>query len=156
MKLLLKALLVACLPLISFTGYAQQKAMPDFRFIDTDKTSVTKSTIPKGKALLLIYFRSDCDHCEHTALELKTKARQYPVQIWMVSGEELPALQTFESMVGLYDISNLKVLQDKNKQMHTFFNFTQLPYIVLYSASGKFVKQFDELPSVEVVKKALK
>jgi peroxiredoxin len=156
MKLLLKALMVACLPLIYFKGFAQQKAMPEFRFIDTDKASVGKSNIPKGKGLLLVYFRSDCDHCEHTAIELKAKARQYPTLIWMVSGEELPALQTFESMMGLYDISNLKVLQDKNKQMHTFFNFTQLPYILLYSASGKFVKQFDELPSAEVVKKLLK
>lgn len=155
MKLFFKALLLIALLPLSFQGFSQQKSIPDFHFTDTDKTPFSKKNIPKGKALLLIYFRSDCDHCEHTAMELKTGAKQYPGMIWMVSGEDVAALQTFESMMGLFDIPNLKVLQDKKHQMHTFYNFTQLPFIVLYNASGRFVKQFDELPSAEVVKKTL-
>jgi len=155
MKSWLKSLLVLPFLLLSLNVLAQQKSMPDFHFFDTENVAVGKNSIPKGKALLLIYFRSDCDHCEHTAVELKTKAKQYPGYIWMVSGEDANALQTFESMMGLYDIPNLKILQDKNHQMHTFYNFTQLPYILLYSASGKLLKQFDELPSVDVVKKIL-
>ena len=155
MKSFLKALSVASFLLFSISVSAQQKVIPDFHFYDTDKVAVAKKDIPNGKAFMLIYFRSDCDHCEHTAMELKTKAKQYPATIWMISGEEIPALQTFETMMSLYDIPNLKVLQDKNHQMHSFYNFTQLPLIVLYSASGKFLKTFEELPSVEIVKKTL-
>ena len=155
MKLLFKSLLAASFLLLHLPGFAQQKTIPDFHFFDTDNVAVSKKSIPKGKALLFIYFRSDCDHCEQTAMALKTKAKQYPTSIWMVSGEDATTLQTFESMMGLYDIQNLKVLQDKNHQMHTFYTFTQLPYILLYSDSGKLLKMFDELPSVEVVKKAL-
>ena len=155
MKLLLKPFAAVAFLLLTMHCFAQQKNITDFHFIDTDKIAVSKKDIPKGKALLIIYFRSDCDHCEHTAMELKGKAQQYPVMIWMVSGEDVAALQTFEGMMGLLDISNLKVLQDKNHQMHTFYNFTQLPFIVLYNASGKFIKQFNELPSADVVKKAL-
>jgi peroxiredoxin len=155
MKRLFKCLSVASLLLLSCLGFAQQNHLPDFHFLDTDHVPVGKKDIPKGKALLLIYFRSDCDHCEHTAMQLKEAARKYPAVIWMVSGEEIPALHTFESLLDLYDIPNLKVLQDNNHQMHRFYDFTQLPFIALYSPSGKLLKQFDELPSIDVIKKTL-
>lgn len=139
----------------SVFSYSQQKTRPDFHFINTDKEPVDKKTIPKGKALLLIYFRSDCDHCEHTAMQLKTTATKYPAMIWMVSSEETPALRVFEDMVGLYDIDNLTVLQDSNHQLHKAYDFTRLPFIVLYSSSGKQLKIFEELPSAETVRKIL-
>lgn len=151
---IIRKLLFAILLALPAPGYAQ-KTLPDFHFLNTDKEAVDKKSIPKGKPLLLIYFRSDCDHCEHTAMQLKGVATKYPAMIWMVSAEEIPALRTFEDMVGLYDISNLTVLQDNSHQMHKAYNFTKLPFIVLYSASGKELKTFDELPSVETVRKIL-
>lgn len=139
----------------SISSYSQQKTIPDFHFINTDKEPVDKKSIPKGKALLMIYFRSDCDHCEHTAMQLKATASKYPVKIWMVSAEEIPALRVFEDMVGLYDIDNITVLQDNNHQMHKAYDFSQLPFIVLYNSSGKQLKIFNELPSAETVRKVL-
>ncbi|KAA5534907.1 redoxin domain-containing protein [Taibaiella lutea] len=155
MKYLSIRVLFALLMLLPYTSRSQQKALPDFHFLNTDKEAVGKKDIPKGKALLLIYFRSDCDHCEHTAMQLKTTAAKYPAIIWMVSAEEIPALRTFEDMAGLYDVNNLTVVQDNNHQMHKAYDFTQLPFIVLYSSSGKQLRTFSELPSVETVRKIL-
>jgi peroxiredoxin len=155
MKYLSSLVVIALLLLLPYIGHSQQKTLPDFHFLNTDKEAVDKKNIQKGKALLLIYFRSDCDHCENTAMQLKTTAAKYPVTIWMVSAEEIPALRTFEDMVGLYDINNLTVLQDNNHQMHKAYDFSKLPFIVLYTSSGKQLKIFDELPSVETVRKIL-
>lgn len=146
------AILLFALPALS---HSQQKTLPDFHFLNTDKEAVDKKSLPKGKALLLIYFRSDCDHCEHTAMQLKTTATKYPAMIWMVSAEQIPTLRTFEDMVGLYDINNLTVLQDNSHQLHKAYDFTKLPFIVLYSSTGKQLRIFDELPSVETVRKIL-
>jgi thioredoxin-related protein len=145
-------LLLALLPL---QGFAQSKKIPALRFTDTENTLVSNKDIPKGKALMLIYFRSDCDHCEHTAQQLKTTAAKYPVTIWMVSAEALPTLRTFEEMTGLYDFDNLTVMQDHTQSMHRWFDFEKLPFIVLFDKSGKQLKTFDELPTVETIKKIL-
>ncbi|WP_118950080.1 peroxiredoxin family protein [Taibaiella helva] len=134
---------------------AQQKRMPDLRFKDTEEAAVSTKDIPKGQPLMLLYFRSDCDHCEHTAQQLKGTAKQYPAAIWMVSAEPIPTLRTFEDMMGLYDISNLRVMQDHTQSMHRWFEFTKLPFIVLYDQNGLQKAVFDELPTVAAVKKAL-
>lgn len=154
-KALVRTLIFAALVILPFGGHAQQNKIPDFQFLDTEKTVVSKKDIPKGKGLLLIYFRSDCDHCVHTAMQLKNTISKYPTRIWMVSGEEMTVLQNFESMQGLYDFENLKVLQDSKHQMHKYYNFVKLPFIVLFSPSGKLLKTFEEMPSAEIVRKIL-
>jgi len=155
MQILRNFLLVLSLFVLPALCHAQQRTLPDFHFLNTEKEAVDKKSLPKGKALLLIYFRSDCDHCEHTAMQLKTTAVKYPATIWMVSAEEIPVLRNFEEMTGLYDINNLTVLQDDSHQLHKAYDFTRLPFIVLYSSTGKQLKLFDELPSVETVRKIL-
>lgn len=111
--------------------------------------------IPKGQALMLVYFRSDCDHCMHTAQQLKTEATKYPLTIWMVSAETQPALRTFEDMTDLYDISNLSVLQDHTQSMHKLFDFSQLPFVVLFDKNKKQRKTFEKLPDTATIKKIL-
>jgi thioredoxin-related protein len=145
-------LLLVMFPLFCF---AQNKKIPALRFTDTENTLVSNKDIPKGKALMLIYFRSDCDHCEHTAQQLKTTAAKYSATIWMVSAEPLPTLRTFEEMTGLYDFDNLTVMQDHTQSMHRWFDFEKLPFIVLFDKSGNQLKTFDELPTAETIKKIL-
>ena len=129
--------------------------MPDFRFMNTDNKPVAVQDIPKGQALMLVYFRSDCDHCMHTAQQLKTEAAKYPLTIWMVSAETQPALRTFEDMMDLYDISNLSVLQDHTQSMHKLFDFSQLPFVVLFDKNKKQRKTFGALPDAATIKKIL-
>lgn len=140
---------------LSFQGMAQQQRIPALHFTDTDEAAVSNADIPKGKPLMLLYFRSDCDHCEHTAQQLKGTATQYPLTIWMVSAEPIPTLRTFEDMTGLYDVDNLTVMQDHTQSMHRWFTFTKLPFIVLYDKDGRQLRIFDELPTVAAVKKIL-
>lgn len=134
---------------------AQSKKIPALKFTDTENELISNKNIPKGKALMLIYFRSDCDHCEHTAQQLKTTATKYPATIWMVSAEPLPTLRTFEEMAGLYDLGNLSVMQDHTQSMHKWFDFTKLPFIVVFDKNGKQLAIYDELPSVATIKKLL-
>jgi thioredoxin-related protein len=147
--------LVLLLAIAPLRSDAQQGKIPALKFTDTDNAAVSNKDIPKGKALMLLYFRSDCDHCEHTAQQLKSTATQYPLNIWMVSAEPIPTLRTFEDMMSLYDISNLKVMQDHTQSMHRWFDFSKLPFIVVFDKNGKQLKTFDELPSAATVKKIL-
>ncbi|PSK91942.1 peroxiredoxin family protein [Taibaiella chishuiensis] len=150
----MKYMIAALAALLIATGAPAQN-MPGLSFQDTEGHNLSTQDIPKGKALMLVYFRSDCDHCTHTAQQLKTTAKAYPATIWMVSAETQPAIRMFEEMMDLYDISNLRVLRDYTESMHRWFDFSQLPFIVLYDKNRKQLKTFGELPSVTSVKKIL-
>lgn len=143
--------LLLTLPLLS----SAQGTLPSMRFTGTDQQPLSNKDIPKGKALMLVYFRSDCDHCQHTAQQLRKSAASYPLTIWMVSAEPIPTLQTFESMTGLYEADNLVMMQDHSQSMHTWFDFSKLPFIVLFDKQGKQRKTFEELPAPATVKKIL-
>ncbi len=73
MKLFLTAVFAL---FFAFSSVAQK--MPDFHFLSTDDAAVSTKDIARGKALMLVYFRSDCDHCMHTAQQLKAAATKYP------------------------------------------------------------------------------
>jgi len=129
---------------------------PDFKFMDTDSASVTVGDINPGRALMLVYFRSDCDHCRHMAQVMKELGPGYPADIWMVSAEDMDMIRLFEEMTGLYDIDNLRTMRDYTFNMHTWFDFKSLPFIVLFDKNGKQVKQFENLPQPGTVDSLLK
>jgi len=154
LKRFITAALLIVLALGASSAFAQKK-IPNLNFVNTDKESVTVKHIPTGKPLMLIYFRSDCDHCLHTAQTLKQQAKNYPATIWMVSAEPIETLRTFEDMTGLYDVDNVTVMQDHQQKMHTWFDFSKLPFIVVFDKNRKQLKTYDELPSAAIIKKLL-
>lgn len=142
-----------CLHALSF---AQAKQMPDFSFLDTESDTFTNKDIPPNTALLLVYFRTDCDECRHSAQLIKYNASQYPLMIWMVSPNDLENLGTFEYMTGLTTLKNVQVLQDHKDQMHRLFSFTALPFVVLFDKKGKEIKTYDYLPDAKRITKDLR
>lgn len=141
-----------CIQSISF---AQAKQMPDFSFLDTDNNTFTNKDIPQNTALLLVYFRTDCDECRHSAQLIQYNASHYPLMIWMISPNDLEDLGTFEYMVGLTKLKNVQVLQDNKDQMHRLFSFTALPFVVLFDKKGKAIKTYDYLPDAKTVTRDL-
>jgi peroxiredoxin len=138
------------------TARAQQsKNIPALQFKNTDEETITTKHITAKKGVLIIYFRSDCDHCIHTLQQLKTTAKQYPVDIWLVSAETTTALRAVEDMFGFYDIDNVKVLRDYSSKMHTWYNFTKLPFIVLYNTQKQQVQIWEDLPTAGTIRKSL-
>lgn len=160
MKRRLFTLIVCCcLGLISGKLFAQSSPIsppiPHFSFLNTDRQIITNKDIPPHLALLLVYFRTDCDDCRHIAQVIRQKASAYPLTIWMVSPNGLDNLSDFEYMVGLTGVKNVRVLQDNKSSMHKFFDFSFLPFVVLYNGNGREMKTYDYLPDVATVKKDL-
>lgn len=121
----------------------------------TIESSPTIKTFEQGKAVLLVYFRTDCDDCNQNMKVLGKMASRYPAQIWMVSPEAMPKLQVFEDMYGLYEIESVHILQDHLKMMHTWYDFKWLPFVVLYDENGKELQRFDKLPDAQTVSQLL-
>jgi len=150
LPVLLLAFCVAC------NTAGQTGSFPDFKFLDTDSVTITVKDIQPGKGLMLVYFRSDCDHCRHMAQVMKGLGNSYPVPVWMVSAEDMDMIRLFEEMTGLYDIDNLRTMRDYTFNMHTWFDFKSLPFIVLFDKNGRQVKQFEDLPQAATIDSLLR
>lgn len=137
-------------------GTTKLTSLSELQFKDLEGQKVTQSDLPHHQALLLIYFRSDCDHCRQMTQYLRYHATSYPLQIWLVSAEEQSELDTYEYMMGLTDVPNLRLLQDFSQAMHDWFDFDGLPFCVLYNSDGQSLSRFDYLPTIEEVKQLLK
>lgn len=135
--------------------FGQSKKMPDLYFSDTENNIFTNKDIPQNTALLLVYFRTDCDECRHSAQVIKNNAAKYPLMIWMVSPNDKEELGIFEYMTGLMDIKNVRVLQDSKDIMHRLFSFSALPFGVLFDKNSKEIKTYDYLPDAKTVIKDL-
>ena len=144
--------------LFYFSGlslFAQEKRVPDLAFIDTENNLFTNRDIPTENPFMLIYFRTDCDECRHMAQALKNDAKNYATTIWMVSPNDIETLSTFEYMTGLLQEQNIHILQDNQKKMHQWFNFSSLPFVVLFDKAGNQVATFTTLPDPKTVAEKL-
>lgn len=149
---LLKIVCISLLAFASLPAHSQSEAtLPKFLFQDTEGNAFSKKDIPAHTALLLVYFRTDCDECRHTAQLIQENAAQYPLMIWMVSPNDLETLGVFEYMTGLLRLNNVQVLQDNHDLMHKLFSFSALPFVVLFDSEGEQVKTYDFLPDAKTV-----
>lgn len=137
----------------SINSQMSTSSLLKFKAIDSKGTI---KTFEKGKPLMLVYFRTDCEDCNRNIRSLSKMAKDYPVQIWMVSPEPVAELQVFNDMYALYDLDNLEMMQDYTTSMHDWFDFKYLPFIVLYNASGKEIQRFEELPQAQTIQDLLK
>lgn len=144
------------LGLIVSPGFAQTGSiLPKLSFHDADNNQFTAKDLPAHSALLLLYFRTDCDGCRHTAQVIAQTATQYPLTIWMISPNDEETLSVFEYMTGLDKAENVQVLRDDQSIMHKLFDFQALPFCVLIDKNGRKVKTYDYLPKAEMIKKDL-
>lgn len=150
----LRCFLIIWLTSLSTTA-VQGQSMPSLAFSTTDGVLLTPEDIPENSALLLAYFRTDCDYCRFTARKIKEQVTGYPLEVWMVSPEAQDLLSVFEEMNGLYGLPNLTVAQDHTKNMHQWFQFEEIPYYLLFNKNGKQMASFKEWPALAEVKKLL-
>lgn len=137
-------------------AFAQNnQILPRLVFRDLDNNRFTAKDLPANTPLLLLYFRTDCDDCRHTAQVIARTAKQYPLTIWMVSPNAEDELSVFEYMTGLDKVDNVRVLRDDQSIMHQLFDFQALPFCVLLDKNGRKVKIYDYLPKAEMIKKDL-
>ncbi len=152
MKLFL-TVLIACMGWLPLQ--AQQGSYEHLNFKTTDGQTLTPSSLPQGKPLILAYFRTDCDNCRFAASQIKERAVDYPAQIWMISPEEQDMISVFEEMNGLYGLPSLTVAQDDTKSMHDWFQFEEIPFYVLFDGQGRQLATFPTFPDQATVKKYL-
>lgn len=109
-----------------------------------DSSKFTKADLQKKKAVLLMVFSPDCDHCQKEVKEITANILLFKdVQIVLVSHLDYHYTKTFYEGYHIANYPEIIMGWDNSYFFSSFFGIKYLPAIFLYNKKGKFVKAFD-------------
>lgn len=165
----MKKILVVALTLIVCTGawsqndtiqppYLKVPVFPPVKLLLADSASYfTKDMLPKKKAILLVVFNPECDHCQHETEEILKNIDQFKdVQIVMSTNAEFRLMRDFIDHYNLNDYKNIVVGHDTNFFLITFFQMRNLPFLGFYNEKKELISVFEGSMPVEKVLAELK
>ncbi len=141
----------------TLAAYLRIPTVPPFKItIAPDSTIFSKDELKKRKPTIIMIFSPDCDHCVHSTEDL---IAHYPLfkkaQIVMVSALSYEHVKKFYNSLKISDYPNIKVGEDKNYFLGTFFEVRSFPAIFLYDKKGNFKHAFDANAKWETIAAAL-
>ncbi|MES1223443.1 MAG: hypothetical protein ABUT20_48555 [Bacteroidota bacterium] len=156
----IKPLFLAAFMLAGTVCFAQQefdtpKNIPPFNMILSDGTTYyNSSNLEKGKALMIIYFDPECQHCQHfTKQVIKNISKFSTVQIVMIcAAPGLPPLKKFVADFDLLKYKNMKV--GTEGMYHATMNFYHVdvtPFTALYNKGGTLITSYRDVPEIQTL-----
>lgn len=113
---------------------------------------VSIEDMPADTPVFIMYYNPDCGHCVLDAQRLNGLVQQYEIPFWIISSAEVNVLQDFAKKNHFEEIPNMKLIHDVMNGMHNWFNFRYIPFFALIDKQGNLIKEFENLPSPEVLK----
>jgi cytochrome oxidase Cu insertion factor (SCO1/SenC/PrrC family) len=121
-----------------------------------DSTKFTKADLKKKKAVLIMGFSPDCEHCQHETEQLLAHIDLFKkVQIVMITPLDYKYILEFYNKYELAKYPNITIGRDPIWFIGNFYGIKNFPAIYLYNKKGKFVQAFDGSVPVEKIADAL-
>lgn len=123
---------------------------------DLDLTLVDGTTfvLPPGEPIVLIYFNSECDHCQRQINALKSNLAMFEgISVVLMSAQPYEEVVAFASTLGT--LQNIRVVQCKPEEIAEKFGVLSLPQIFVYDAKGALAGLFYGETGAAVIRGAL-
>ncbi len=160
-----KLLVLFSLLIAAGCSFAQTKekpgeAIPPYKVLSSDSTWLTPANV-KGKRTLLIYFGTDCPHCQHLTMDLKQKIKQLgDTQIMMITWSNNHDIRAIKNFVRDFDLKKYPTIHVATEgytyMLQKFYKIETTPYIAVYNSNGKLSKAFRKQPDTDDVVAAVK
>lgn len=143
MKKIISVLFVSLL--INFNLIAQEKpqSLPKFAVQDTDGNAFSEKDLAHNKYIVFVYFSPTCPHCQRAFKTLNENVAKLDnnMAVYGVTmsdkGNSLFFMKKYAP--ALNEISNYKLLMDKDGAFATVFGVERYPSIYLYSPDKKLL-----------------
>jgi thiol-disulfide isomerase/thioredoxin len=133
-----------------------RQSLPDFSFYNLDSIQVSRASLASGKPTLLIYFNSECEHCQYEATELvKNAPKLESANVVLVSSESIHKIKAFYQKYNLFKIKHLHILKTTTQNFYDYFGETSVPSIFIYSADNQLIKHFKGETKIEAILRSL-
>lgn len=127
------------------------KEIPYFTFYTLDSQRFTKDSFDSKRTKLILYFNSECDHCEKQAKWLSEDIDAFSdLELTFISFEEMGAIKSFRDTHNFHQ-KNITFLQDARLTFSDKFGVESFPSILLYSKKGKLIHKFEGETKVEKI-----
>jgi thioredoxin-related protein len=159
MKRIILALTLVLLGLVSFSQntvdtvppYKRFPTVPAYHLLETDSATIaTKDQLKKNIPVLIIVFNPECDHCKHETEEILKHMDDFKkVQIVMATMAPHALMKEFSEKYKLNEYDNIKVGQDFQYLLPSFYRLHSLPYLAMYDKKGKLISTFEGTMKME-------
>jgi hypothetical protein len=125
---------------------AQANKLPPFRMVQSDGKIFKAEDLPMGKPIIIIYFSSDCDHCEKMMKEFFGKARLFSTSsVAMVTYLTQDKVAKFEKDYPVKKHANIYAgTEGTTFFVRNYFKITDMPFAALYTKEGNFVQSYSQ------------
>ncbi|NOT50506.1 MAG: redoxin domain-containing protein [Chitinophagaceae bacterium] len=124
--------------------YKKFPNFPPVKLLLVDSTTGTiKDDLPKKKAVMLMLFSPDCDHCQHETEEIVKNIEKFEkVTIVMITTRPYADMMAFRERYGLAQYKNIIMGQDPQFFLFSFYNVRNLPFLAFYDKKGELISVF--------------
>ena len=131
---------------------ANIKKIPNFSYNKLNNEPFTHSNLISNRAVLFIYFNSDCDFCNHEAEMIQQNSDKLnTIQIVFVSFETDEKITAFANTYNLLGYDNIHFLRDTTNSFATAFDVNSLPCLVLYNKEHLLIEKIKGQVKIETV-----
>lgn len=128
--------------------------LPAFSLIALDSSSIEATTFTGS--LILIYFNSECDHCQYEAQDIKNNITFFSkATLVFMSSEPLARINAFAQTTGLIDHTNVSFTKITSHDAFTSFGALAVPHVFIYGSDKKLIKEFKGETKAEAILKYL-
>lgn len=143
-------LILFCVLFMTFSCKTKQvsnieaaKTIPYFTFTTLDNHRFTKGSFDNVRTKLILYFNSECDHCEKQAKWLTDEIESFDdLELTFISFEEMDAIKGYRDKYN-FNRENITFLQDTRLTFSDKFGVETFPSVLIYTKKGKLVKKFE-------------
>lgn len=138
--------------------YKRFPEVPPFKLLKTDSASFfTKADLKKNRPVLLMLFSPLCEHCQHETEELLKNMNDFKkIEIVMATTMPFQDMKDFYAKYDLVHYNNIKVGQDIQYMLPSFYMVHNLPYLAMYDKKGKLLSTFEGTMKIEDLVKVFK
>jgi hypothetical protein len=140
-----------CFAVISFSLRANSQTLPSFKITLSNNKILHATDLPKGKAIVLIYFDPDCDHCQKLMAEFFKNINSFKkAQIVLVTFKPVIEIIAFEKKYDTRKYPNIKVGTEGTLfYLKNYYKLVKMPFTALYDSKGNYSYSYREETPVD-------
>jgi thiol-disulfide isomerase/thioredoxin len=116
------------------------------------KMDSTQFQLALPRPVLLVYFNSECEHCQYELIELKTNLSAFNgISILLMSSENMATIKEAAQKFELAAAPNAEFVKINREDVFEHFGSLSVPHLFLYGADSKLIKEFKGETKIEAI-----
>jgi thioredoxin-related protein len=116
------------------------------------KMDSTQFQMTSGRPILLVFFNSQCEHCQYELTELKKNLSSFEaVSVLLMSSENIATIKEAAQKFELAASPNAEFVKINRDDVFDNYGSLSVPHLFLYGADRKLIKEFKGETKIEAI-----